>query len=143
MLKFNWENSFSIGIVEIDLQHKKFIDIINDLIESMNNFLDMASVEQNFERLMNYTAWHFGTEEEYMEKFEYPELDIHKAEHNRIFQKIVKIQEQFFQSTALSDENEKMKVLFDLSGFLFEWLIKHIQQSDFKYAELFRKNGLK
>jgi len=141
MTPFKWEDSFSTGISEIDDQHRLFIKLINRLVDSIENNDPPDSVEMKFEKLINYTAFHFGTEEDYMYSFKYPDYEKHKISHNAIFQKVIKCREDLIESRSGDDSGEN-KPLIEITKFLYEWLREHIAVSDKKYADIFKSRGL-
>ncbi len=141
MTPFKWEESFYTGVSEIDDQHKLFIKLINRLMDSIENNDPIDGVEMKFEKLMNYTAFHFGTEEDYMYSFKYPDYEKHKISHNAIFQKIIKCQQDLIESKT-ADQSQQTRSLLELTKFLYEWLREHIAVSDKKYVDLFKSKGL-
>ena len=74
----NWTDKLSLGITEIDNQHKKWIAIINDLNDAMRAGKSTEVLGEVFKRLIDYTEYHFKAEETYFEKFGYPEKTSHK-----------------------------------------------------------------
>ena len=67
-VKFEWNEVYELGISEIDLQHKKLIDISNDLFDVVTkgdeNFkISMSKILKN---LTDYTVYHFTSEEQFM-----------------------------------------------------------------------------
>lgn len=140
-MPFKWEASFSTGISEIDDQHKLFIKLINQLVDSIEHNDPVEKVELRFEKLINYTAFHFGTEEDYMYSFKYADYEEHKIKHNAIFQKIIKCQKNFVESKR-ADSGQDRKPLVELTKFLYEWLREHMAIVDKKYVELFKSKGL-
>ena len=140
-MPFKWEDGFSTGISEIDDQHKLFIKLINRLVDSVERNDPAASVEIKFEKLINYTAFHFGTEEDYMHSFKYAGYEEHKIEHNVIFQKLIKCQAEFVESKSAGSGQDR-KPLILLTKFLYEWLKEHMAIVDKKYVALFKSKGL-
>jgi hemerythrin len=80
-----WEDGFSVGISRIDEEHKKFIDLINRVVHAKEHKDDPEEIKGVLERMKSYALAHFKTEETYMEEFDYPEYQKHKAEHNSLY----------------------------------------------------------
>jgi hemerythrin-like metal-binding protein len=81
-----------------------------------------------------YALSHFSTEEAYMIEFDYPESQHHKEEHH------------VFTIRTIAYLNRVINGDYQISGeileYLKQWLARHIQVTDKKYIECFRKNGL-
>mgnify|MGYP000867218199 FL=1 len=62
-----WKSEFSLGISEIDEQHKKILAIINKLYDLFSNkeHQDIAEIERIIKELADYAVYHFQTEEKY------------------------------------------------------------------------------
>ncbi len=127
MSQIIWDDSFSVNNVEIDVQHKKWIEIYNNM--------DMKMCERNIQppdglealkAMEDYARYHFSFEEEYMHKINYPNLiehhRIHKKFDNLIFTYYRKILEGEF---VLGSE---------IISILKEWLLDHILKEDKRYA---------
>jgi hemerythrin len=121
-----WENSYSVGINTIDTQHQKFISIINELYESFVDQTAASKMAKILDDLIDYSHYHFKTEEELFEKYNYHKKDFHMAKHKEFTDKI----EEFRQSF----EKEKINVTFQLMNYLRNWLINHIKSEDQEYA---------
>ncbi len=77
-----WDESFSVGVKEIDEQHKKLISILNTLYHAMSRGKGKEILTHIIEELKNYAVYHFSTEEEYMKKFNCKIYKEHKALHD-------------------------------------------------------------
>lgn len=129
-----WDKLFETGISEIDIQHKKLVNIINKVHDSFSNKGSVDNLSQVLDELVDYTKYHFTTEEDYFEEFDYPDKIAHLREHRDFTEKV---------ETFIADyKNGKATVSYELINFLKEWLINHILDSDKKYVPLFRQNGL-
>lgn len=130
-----WNDSFSVGIKELDDHHKKLVALINELHDAMRVGKSKEVLSPILQKLAEYTVFHFASEEKYMTKFNYPGYQAHKTEHDQFVSKVTQ-----FQSDLTSG-----KVLFsmELMSFLKDWLIKHIQGMDRQYTAFFNENGIK
>lgn len=130
MLK--WDASYSVGVKELDDQHKKLIDIINELDHAGGNREGNVKV---LNALVAYTKDHFSTEELYFRQYDFEKTDEHIQEHLDLIDEVEKLIYQFAISESL-DVQKLMK-------FLNAWLIDHIQGADQEYVACFKENGLK
>jgi len=78
-----WSDKFSVGVKQIDKQHKHFIGIMDELFEAMQSD-NKNAVPKIIIELTSYANMHFATEETYFDKFNYAESEAHKAEHTKI-----------------------------------------------------------
>jgi hemerythrin len=129
-----WDDSYSVNVEEIDLQHKKLISLINDLDEGMKSGKSKNILESIISELINYTKYHFDTEEKFFKEFNYPEAQMHEKEHNEFVKQIAEFHEQY--------ENGKTLLSVDLMMFLKKWLTEHIKGTDQKYSAFFNEHGL-
>ncbi|MFC2104815.1 hemerythrin domain-containing protein, partial [Bacteroidota bacterium] len=67
-----WSDDYSVGINEIDNQHKGLVIIINELFNLISEGKSKNKLEEIFNHLTDYTKKHFTAEEKMMEKFAYP-----------------------------------------------------------------------
>lgn len=123
---FIWTKSFETNIERVDSQHKHLVELINNLSEKINNdSLSFEDMNTFFGELLEYTKYHFSSEEELMK-----EKNINKE----FFKDHCKNHE-FFVETVINeystiDENNmgvKAKALLD---FLINWLAFHILRQD-------------
>jgi len=129
-----WSSDLSIGIVEIDDQHKILIKLINDLNDAVAGGKAKETVKAVLDGLAEYTVTHFGNEETYFKKFAYPEYEAHKGLHDRFVAKVNKAREDLQSGRAM--------VSRDIMIFLKEWLVEHIMKTDRRYAPYLRKRGV-
>ena len=83
---FDWNDSFLIGIEELDHEHKVLIDDINKLHEEMLGNENVSEIKECLGEIYVHMQAHFALEEHVMKKNEYPFLDEHKREHNQFLE---------------------------------------------------------
>ena len=135
MSLITWDDKFSVDIGEVDQQHQRLVDIINELHDAMKAGQGKNVLGKILLELIQYTGSHFAAEEKYFIEFKYPDAEAHKKEHVYFVQKVLDFKEEF--------EQGRMTVSIELLYFLRDWLMKHIKVSDKKYAPLFQEKGLK
>ncbi len=130
-----WNNNYSVGISIIDEEHKKLIGILNRIICAKEHNVNPEELKEVLREMTDYSVTHFTTEEAYMKAFNYPEYQDHKEEHMNFSTKIIvytyKVIKGDYQFTD------------ELTKYLKQWSINHIQVTDRQYIECFKKNGLK
>ncbi len=118
---FPWTKSFETGIKEIDEQHRKMVNLINELTYY---FVEDKEYDMNntVDELISYTQYHFNSEEKILEKYIKSEdiLLSHKKGHSNFLPKIMEIKEKY------KNDNQSERILF----FLIKWLAFHIIDDD-------------
>ena len=125
-----WNESYSVGISKIDVQHKKLIDILNNLYESFVDQTTGQKIELILMDLADYADYHFQTEEELFDEHDYPDKEKHIDEHIEFIQKLVEFNNDFKAGQS--------SVTFQIMNFLRNWLINHICGSDQAYVGHFK-----
>jgi hemerythrin len=133
--KLEWNDQYSVGVAEIDAQHKELFAVINELVGYVNDPIKPGQVNQIMDQLINYKKLHFATEEKYFRQFNFSGRVEHEAEHRGFEKKIEEIVGQY--------GNKPVEMSFVLVDFLEDWLISHLLTMDQKYIECFKNNGLK
>ena len=137
-----WNESMSVNIEEIDSQHKKLVEIINTLFDAMKIAKGFDVLDEVIDKLANYVQYHFETEENYFDKFEYSESQLHKNEHRKFSEQIYEVRKAFNEGKLAKSEDET-PLTVELWKLLKDWFINHVMIFDKKYAPLFKENGLK
>ena len=135
MALFVWNDSYSVSVKIIDEQHKKLIDLINDLHDAMLEGKAKERAGAIIDELIKYTVIHFSTEEKYFDEFNYPETAEHKKIHKEFVDKVSNFKRDF--------ENGKIMLSMEIMKFLMDWLSSHIKGTDKKYTSFLNKNGIK
>ena len=129
MAYFEWSESLSVGIDEIDRQHKRIIDYINLLDQAIQQKSE-DKIKDVIHGLIDYTDTHFAFEEDLMRKMEYALVDTHSITHRSFISRIKDYQNRFNNGEDIS-----RKLLTDLRI----WLTNHIKKDDQDYAPKLQK----
>lgn len=135
MAFMKWSDDLSVEVKEIDQQHQRLIELINQLHEAMINKQAKLVISKIIDELTAYTIYHFQTEEKYMEQFKYKGIVSHKYEHETFVKKVGSFQKDY--------EAGKLGLSLEVMKFLQDWVSNHIKGIDKKYTETFKDNGLK
>ena len=76
-----WCDEFNVNVEEIDVQHQKLLELVNNLHSAVEACSDKNDLQNMLVELADFTHIHFLTEEKLMEEYEYPELVEHHREH--------------------------------------------------------------
>ena len=134
MAFLNWNDSLSVKIKEFDDQHKQLFEILKELFVAMTEGKGNKVIAKVLRDLKSYTISHFRNEEKFFEKYDYPDMDTQKKEHQYFIAKI----ESYIQEL----ENGKISLPFEVSKFLNNWIKNHIIAEDKKYSAFFIEKGL-
>lgn len=135
MAYLTWNSSMSVGIPKMDLQHQKLVGFLNELYEAMQAGKGKEALGKVLGDLLLYTKTHFATEEQVMSANGYPGYEDHKARHDKMTRKVKDLHEQFRQGALASP--------IQITNFLKDWLVKHIMETDQKYAPFLTARGVK
>lgn len=129
LIKWN-HDIYSVGIEKIDNQHKKLVDIINKLFDSFSKGKAEEVVSEILEELSQYTEYHFKTEEEYFEKYQYPDRENHIRQHKDFIKKLDEWKKQ--------NNEKKSDIHYSILDFLKKWLPEHILKEDKSYEKFLK-----
>jgi len=85
------EDSYNIGVKEIDIQHRGLFDIISKLSATRRFETEGQYFLATLDKLVEYAKIHFSTEERYMREAQYPKLAEHQKEHRLFFPEVEKL----------------------------------------------------
>ena len=129
-----WNESYSVGVGELDEQHKALIRMINEMHYAMNNDKGQEAIAIIVEQMFDYMEIHFSTEEGYMRQYSYLGYAAHAKEHEVFRAKARDLRQRVSEGEFV--------LSFEIVQFLSDWLQKHIMVSDMKYTSLFAEKGL-
>jgi hemerythrin-like metal-binding protein len=129
-----WSSSYSVKVSQMDQEHQRLIDIINNLYSAMRSGRSKEAIGQILDELVTYTKTHFAHEEKLMQQASYSGYPEQKRAHEALVAQLNEILDKYRDGTALGQE---------IMSFLKNWLINHIQGLDKQYAPAMHKNGIK
>jgi hemerythrin len=135
MALIQWDEKYSVQVEEMNRQHKKLIDLINELYDAMGKGKGKEVLGKIITELLNYTVYHFTAEEKLFNQFNYPEIVAQKAMHKLFIDKVNDFKNQF--------ESGRLSLSIEITDFLSEWLKKHIMIEDKKYGSFINAKGMK
>lgn len=131
MALMEWNDQFKTGILQIDSQHRKLVEIINSLHDAMREGKGKEVLAPVLGSLVNYTRTHFKDEERLMAQYGYPKLETHKVIHQKLVDKVMDLQEKFNSGNVF--------ITVEVMIFLKDWLSGHILGDDMKYVPYINK----
>ena len=122
---FPWDENFNTGIEVIDTQHYQLVLILNRLAIHTASESNRDELNAIFEELIDYTLYHFKTEESIWHKYlsDNPLEMEHQAIHEEFVDKVLHLKSQLYTSSFDELAEETL-------NFLARWLASHILESD-------------
>ncbi|WP_153111417.1 bacteriohemerythrin [Propionivibrio limicola] len=127
-----WRDDYSLGLAEIDEQHKTLLDLINKVWQAIIDRSEPDTVIALLGELEKYTVAHFAAEETFMRATDYPAFEAHKEAHQTFVQRIADEKMRALEEGTLS---------IDLLHFLKDWLVGHILVADRAYADFTQRSN--
>ncbi len=134
MAFFDWKDEYRVGVKQVDQQHRKLVNLVDELYEAMKMGKGSEGARRVLRGLVDYTKTHFRTEEEFMKTHSYPGLLAHKREHEDLAKQA---EELLYQV-----ETGKLSVPIETGKFLKEWLSTHILGTDKKLGIYLMGKGI-
>jgi hemerythrin len=122
-----WDDSFLIGIDELDYEHKALIDDINRLHEELAGHDEKSEIERCLGDIHARMQAHFALEEHVMKEHGYEFFDEHKREHEALLNSYTEDMTQFLNDTGVSASTP-------IEDSLKHWVVDHIINSDKKMS---------
>ena len=97
----DWSENLSVGIPEIDREHRQFIKQINDLNQSIVDRGDLQEIRDKMQLILDNGKHHFCNEEAMLEQRNYPGAEHHAREHRAIIENFSRIMSGFSEQTML------------------------------------------
>jgi|GEM_PF-883717 hemerythrin-like metal-binding protein len=127
-IRKEWQDSFTVGIEELDVQHRTLLYLINetgDLADAQNTAKSATFTALN--AMILYAENHFRTEEDYFERYTYPEHCQQKEEHEAFVDSVFSMAQELDKESALS--------LGSIILFLEDWYTDRVPGADQEYKQ--------
>ncbi len=126
MSRIEWTEEYSVAVEEVDLQHKQLFRYLDQLAESIETGRGDIAVGTLLNELISYVNVHFKLEEEYFERYSYPQADEHRILHGNFVLRVNWLMSRY----AAGETSTAAEML----TFLQDWICEHILYEDKKYA---------
>lgn len=125
MTLLTWQPELDLGIDVIDQQHRRIVDLINELHHARSS-ANRQAVGDVLDELVDYTLSHFAFEEALIEESGYTFGPAHKRVHDMFTRRVGEYKMRFESGEDVAAE---------LNGMLARWLFNHIRGDDKAYAD--------
>ncbi len=128
MSLITWTNDLSVAVPEMDRQHKKLVDMINNLHDAMKSGQGREVLAKTLRDMVAYANIHFQHEEKMLETAGYSDLAAHKKMHESFRVKADEL--------IAASQSGAQTVTYQVMKFLSNWLVEHINGADKKYSSI-------
>ncbi|MDO9633228.1 MAG: hemerythrin family protein, partial [Humidesulfovibrio sp.] len=118
-----WDDALALGNEDIDRQHKRLVEIINQLHSSLDSPDKDAEVMKCLTAMYLHAKEHFFDEEAFMERVSYPDREHHAALHRDFVDKTNSLTDTCLLDAVPCEE---------LLDFLVSWFREHVSNEDAK-----------
>lgn len=115
-----------VNVREIDDEHKKIVEQINELYGYVGSS-KKETIKFLFKQLLGTINCHFMTEEKFMTENNFLQYYTHKMEHSSYFRKLKNFNDDLC--------DEKIKLNMVLMKSLKSWFINHLKYNDLKLGK--------
>lgn len=130
-----WKSSFCLGDEEIDREHRKFLDLLNDCCLAARGQIHGKIDPILVHKLKAYAAMHFSYEEDLMRTMGYPDLERHQLQH-RYFE------EQIHELADVVAKHGERRIE-SIAAFLRDWFLRHILEQDKEYIPCIKQGVIR
>lgn len=133
MSGLKWSSELSVGVKDIDDQHKHLINIANKLLEAVSDNAGRIAVDRIITHLREYTVTHFNSEEQLMQDYHYPKHGAHATAHNQLKMDVQRFQRALYEKQDVTHA--------EVMTFLKSWLLDHLLNEDRDFARFIKEQS--
>lgn len=108
-----------LGHAPMDAAHKEFVQVVKALAEC-----NVVTALGCLQALEDHLLTHFGTEHEWMQRTNYPSMDCHLDEHQKVLNSVQQV------NTLAKSGQVGLRDVHRLSAALADWFPKHATYLD-------------
>ncbi len=119
-----WTQDLSVGVAEIDEQHKELIRRMNNFFDAMKNTNKEQEIYKMLDFLSEYVVTHFRDEEAFQQRCGYPKFDEHRKMHQDFIGDVKQMRSDL-EKTGFTAATNAL-----IATTLVSWLTLHIRKAD-------------
>ncbi len=134
-----WRKELEVGVETIDSQHREMFRAFNSLLSEPGkpDSVVPGEVPWMIGFLEDYVVNHFGMEELYMRRHNYPGYAEHKAEHNRFIAMFYDLRDE------IDAEGITPAAAQRIAATVGDWLVGHIGVTDRELGKFLKEKNRK
>ncbi|MFC1665382.1 bacteriohemerythrin [Pseudomonadota bacterium] len=122
MSQLIWSNEYSIGVPDIDHEHRQLIEFINRLYKKLGENGSEMTVEDFLNEVYKIMSAHFTHEEKMMREHNYAHYADHKSDHALLLDEIKELMFDFRETSEFDKDV--------LNEHLERWFTIHFRTKD-------------
>lgn len=126
MAFFEWAEEYSVGLDGIDSQHRKIIELMNEVFDAVRYEKGVEIIKHVYVELLRYANYHFGLELRLFAKYPFDDERKHIEEHSYFIERV----KTLMINEYLTDKNVPIEILH----FLKSWFQNHMMKTDMEYC---------
>lgn len=138
-----WTEELHTDFPTIDLQHKKIIDIANNLHSTLGSDTLQQALKSHLSQLKSYSIVHFRFEEKILKTHNYSLLNEHECLHDAYVGELINLEKIFSKlekrPSQIITSQELESFSWDVLKFVSKWWLHHILVEDKKYIDYLQK----
>ena len=127
-----WRESLSVGVDEIDNQHKELLTHFDRLLKACESGQGLEELNRLLGFLDEYVVKHFRDEESIQRLRNYPGFADHKKEHEAFIEKLTALKHE------IRAEGVALHHVMETNNLLLKWLIHHISTVDVQLGKFLK-----
>ncbi len=129
MQLYVWDKKYSVDFEPIDTQYKMLLGMINKLL--LNQLKEKKIILMLMEEVVLYAKFHFFSEENFMQIYNYKGLDFQKSEHTKLLNELT------IKSSLYYDDKIDLN---DFVKYLVNWFVSHTTATDKKLGKFLKES---
>jgi len=117
-----WKDEYSLGIAEVDFEHRELIRLINDMLVQLDENDSREDTLNSLGEIHARISSHFALEEKIMRELRYKLYPEHKADHDRLLNEIRDIMDDYEDRAEFNRE--------EFIDRLNHWFTDHFRTKD-------------
>ncbi len=122
-MALQWNSTLSVGVAEIDAQHRELFLRVDRLLDAMLHN-DRSEAERLLAFLREFVVDHFGAEERLMAEVAYPAAEAHALEHRHFAAMLHEVDQTFLA------QGPTAALVLQLEHLAVGWLRDHVYFTD-------------
>lgn len=130
----NWHHTYSSHVAQLDIHHNRITEMGNTIIQLLYNDSEPQTLINAIEAMLEYTLYHFTSEEKLMALYEYPGIEGHTKRHNELMRQVLE-----YKDRVLNGDIPEKAIL---QNFMEQWLMRHLLDDDRKFGAFLNEKGV-
>lgn len=135
MSLIEWNSNFELGVSDLDADHQRLVDFINQLDATLRDGVDNQSAFDTVDALVAHFEAHSKRENEILDRIGDPETSEHKAAHDSSLDTLREMRERMQSENAA-------EVVQAIVTFLVRWFNHHVVGQDMRMRPYLEAAGL-